>query len=240
MTEERHQALKNLETALSHPFADISLLDHALVHRSYVNENPACSFGDNERMEFLGDAVLELCITDLLMKTFPDYSEGQLSKLRASVVNEQPLADLARKLEIGRCLLLGKGEESSGGRSKTSILADTLEAVIAAVYLDGGFDRACEVVRGLFSLLIVEGSRNLTYRDYKTALQEYSQNRFKEIPSYALIGEYGPDHDKIFESRLSLSGILETTGRGKSKKEAEQNAAHAALDALMRNSDEQG
>jgi len=240
MTEERLPALKNLESSLSHIFSNISLLDQALVHRSYINENPTFSFGDNERMEFLGDAVLELCITDLLMKTFPDYSEGQLSKLRASVVNEQPLAELARKLDIGRFILLGKGEESSGGRSKTSILANTLEAVIAAVYLDGGFDRSCEVVRRLFALLIEEGSRNLTYRDYKTALQELSQNRFKDIPRYALIGEYGPDHDKIFESRLSIPGILETTGKGKSKKEAEQNAAHSALNVLLQNPDEKG
>jgi ribonuclease III len=240
MKEERLLALKALESSLSHPFSNLALLDQALVHRSYVNENPAFSFGDNERMEFLGDAVLELCITDLLMKTFPDYSEGQLSKLRASVVNEQPLADLARTLEIGRFILLGKGEESSGGRSKTSILANTLEAIIAAVYLDGGFDRACEVVRRLFALLIEEGSRNLTYRDYKTTLQELSQNRFKEIPRYALVGESGPDHDKIFESRLSIPGILETTGKGKSKKEAEQNAAHSALDVLLQNPDGKG
>ena len=240
MTEERLPALKTLESSLSHSFSNISLLDQALVHRSYINENPAFPFGDNERMEFLGDAVLELCITDLLMKTFPDYSEGQLSKLRASVVNEQPLAELARELEIGRYILLGKGEENSGGRSKASILANTLEAVIAAVYLDGGYDRAWDAVRRLFALLIEEGSRNLTYRDYKTALQELSQNRFKEIPRYALIGEYGPDHDKIFESRLAIAEILETTGKGKSKKEAEQNAARAALDALLPNPDEKG
>ncbi len=240
MTEERLLALKELESSLPHPFSDISRLDQALVHRSYVNENPGFSSGDNERMEFLGDAVLELCITDLLMKTFPDYTEGQLSKLRASVVNEQPLAELARELEIGRFLLLGKGEESSGGRSKTSILANTFEAIIAAVYLDGGFDRAYEVVRRLFSLFIEEGSRNLTYRDYKTTLQELSQNRFREIPRYSLIGEYGPDHDKIFESRLAIPGVLEATGKGKSKKEAEQNAARSALDTLLQKPDEKG
>ncbi|SEM43153.1 RNAse III [Syntrophus gentianae] len=240
MTEERLLALKELESSLSHSFGDISRLDQALVHRSYVNENPGFSSGDNERMEFLGDAVLELCITDLLMKTFPDYTEGQLSKLRASVVNEQPLAELARELDVGRFLLLGKGEESSGGRSKASILANTFEAIIAAVYLDGGFDRAYEVVRRLFSSLIEEGSRNLTYRDYKTTLQELSQNRFREIPRYSLIGEYGPDHDKIFESRLAIPGVLEATGKGKSKKEAEQNAARSALDTLLQKPDEKG
>jgi len=237
MTEERLLALKELEQYLSCQFNDIALLDSALVHRSYINENLSSSFRDNERLEFLGDAVLELCITDLLMKKFPDYTEGQLSKLRASVVNEQPLAELARKFQIGGFILLGKGEESSGGRSKSSILANTFEAITAAVYLDGGFDRAYDFVQRLFAPLIEEGSRNITYRDYKTALQEFCQNRFKEIPRYSLIGEFGPDHDKIFEACLSIPGILETTGKGKSKKEAEQQAAHKALDTLLQDND---
>jgi len=238
MTEERLLALKKLEQYLSCQFNDIALLDSALVHRSYINENLSSSFRDNERLEFLGDAVLELCITDLLMKKFPDYTEGQLSKLRASVVNEQPLAELARKFQIGSFILLGKGEESSGGRFKNSILADTFEAITAAVYLDGGFDRAYDFVQRLFAPLIEEGSRNITYRDYKTSLQEFCQNRFKEIPRYALIGEFGPDHDKVFEVRLSVPGIIETTGKGKSKKEAEQQAAHKALDTLLQDNDE--
>jgi len=238
MTEERLLALKKLEQHLYCQFNDIALLDSALVHRSYINENLSSSFRDNERLEFLGDAVLELCITDLLMKSFPDYTEGQLSKLRASVVNEQPLAELARKFQIGSFILLGKGEESSGGRFKNSILADTFEAITAAVYLDGGFDRAYDFVQRLFAPLIEEGSRNITYRDYKTSLQEFCQNRFKEIPRYALIGEFGPDHDKVFEVRLSVPGIIETTGKGKSKKEAEQQAAHKALDTLLQDNDE--
>lgn len=238
MTDERLLALKELEQNLSCPFSDLALLDNALVHRSYINENPSFSFRDNERLEFLGDAVLELCITDLLMKNFPDHTEGQLSKLRASVVNEQPLAELARKFQVGSFILLGKGEESSGGRSKSSILADAFEAITAAVYLDGGFYRAYEFVQRLFAPLIEEGSLVITYRDYKTTLQEFSQNRFKEIPRYALIGESGPDHDKIFEVRLSIPEIIETTGKGKSKKEAEQNAAHKALDALQRATNE--
>jgi ribonuclease III, bacterial len=238
MTEERQTALKKLESHLSCAFRDITLLDNALIHRSYVNENPSLSFADNERLEFLGDAVLELCISDLLMKAFPDYSEGQLSKLRASVVNEQTLAELAKKCRIGSFILLGKGEESSGGRSKPSILANTMEAITAAVFLDGGFDRAYEFVRRLFTPLIEEGSRSATYKDYKTTLQELSQNRFREIPRYRLIGEYGPDHDKLFESGLSIPGIIETTGKGKSKKEAEQHAAHKALDELLKNTHE--
>jgi ribonuclease III len=240
MTEERRIALKKLEEYLSCSFSNLSLLDNALVHRSYVNEKLSSSFKDNERLEFLGDAVLDLCISDLLMKNYPDYTEGQLSKLRASIVNEQPLAELARNFQIGSFILLGKGEESSGGRSKASILANTFEAVIAAVYLDGGFERAREFIRRLFAPFIEEGIRRITYRDYKTALQEFSQNRFKEIPRYALIGEYGPDHDKIFEIRLTIPDIIETTGEGKSKKEAEQSAAHKALDELLQNPKEKG
>ncbi len=181
-----------------------------------------------------------MCISDLLMKNYPDYAEGQLSKLRAAIVNEQPLAELARNFQIGGFILLGKGEESSGGRAKASILANTFEAVIAAVYLDGGFTSAYEFVRRLFAPFIEEGSHRIPYRDYKTALQEFSQNHFRAIPRYALIGEYGPDHDKIFEIRLNIPDVIETTGKGKSKKEAEQAAAHKALDELLQNYDEKG
>lgn len=232
MTDERLLALKELERSLSCPFHDLSLLENALTHRSYLNEYPFPGLRDNERLEFLGDAVLELCVTELLMKTFPDSTEGQLSRIRASVVNEQPLAGLAGKFKIGRFLLLGKGEESSGGRSKYSILSNAFEAIIAAVYLDGGYDRAYAFIQRLFEPLIEEASLPANYRNYKTSLQEFSQNRFKEIPRYTLIGESGPDHEKMFECLLSIPGILEATGKGRSKKEAEQHAAKKALDAL--------
>jgi len=141
MNEERVQALTGLEDRLGWYFADIDLLDNALTHRSFVNENAGLACRDNERLEFLGDAVLELTVSDMLMRKFPDHSEGQLSKLRASVVNEQPLAELARRFGIGEHLLLGKGEEGSGGRMKPSLLANAFESVIAAMYQDGGFDR---------------------------------------------------------------------------------------------------
>lgn len=238
MTEERLLALKTLEQLLSYSFRNPELLDNALVHRSYLNEAVSSCPADNQRLEFLGDAVIELCISDLLMKSFPGDTEGQLSRLRASMVNEQPLAELARKFSLGAFLLLGRGEESSGGRSKASILADAFEAVTAAVYLDGGFDRVYEFVRRVFSPLIEEGSRHVTYRDYKTALQEFSQQRFREIPRYTLSGESGPDHDKIFESCVAVPGILEATGQGKSKKEAEQDAARKALAALRPDTDD--
>ncbi|MDI6776128.1 MAG: ribonuclease III [Syntrophales bacterium] len=234
LSEERIEALRNFEQIFSYHFGDISLLDNALTHRSFVHENPTLDCKDNERLEFLGDAVLELCISDLLMKMFPDYTEGQLSKRRSSLVNEQPLADLARRFKIGDYLLLGKGEESSGGRVKNSILANTFEAVIAAVYLDCGLEKTEELIKNLIDSLIERGERILVYRDYKTAVQEISQTRFKEIPRYILLGEYGPDHDKVFEVRLSIAHVITACGTGKNKKEAEQQAAKKAYEELQK------
>lgn len=232
MTEERMALLRDLAQQLDGDWQDLGLLDNALIHRSYVNENPLAVVWDNERLEFLGDAVLELCISDMLMKEFSASPEGQLSKLRASVVNEQPLAGLARRFCLGDYLLLGKGEELSGGREKNSLLANTFEAVIAALYLDRGFDNTLIFVNRLFAPLIADGTQELIYRDYKTTLQETAQNRFKEIPQYVLVGEQGPDHDKLFEVRLTLNGVLDTCGTGKNKKEAEQQAAKKALEKL--------
>lgn len=232
MTVARIASLKNLERKLDCFFQDVALLENALIHRSFVNENPALSVRDNERLEFLGDAVLGLCISDMLIKTFPGDAEGQLSKVRASLVKEQPLAELARKFNLGDYLLLGKGEEISGGREKNSILANAFEALIAAIYLDCGFDKIRLFVNGLFAPLIAQGTEELIYRDYKTALQEAAQSRFKEIPQYVLIGESGPDHNKVFEIKLTINGVLDASGTGKSKKEAEQQAAGKALEKL--------
>lgn len=232
MTEERMASLRGLAQQLDGSWQDLALLDNAFIHRSFVNENPLLVVQDNERLEFLGDAVLELCISDMLMNAFPAYPEGQLSKLRASVVNEQPLAELARRFCLGDYLLLGKGEEISGGREKNSLLANTLEAVIAALYLDRGFDKTLIIISRLFAPLIAAGTRELIYRDYKTTLQETIQNRFKEMPQYALVGEQGPDHNKLFEVRLTVNGVLDTCGTGKNKKEAEQQAARKALEKL--------
>ena len=234
MTDERLTILSNLQQILAYTFNDTNLLDNALIHRSFVNENPAYSYKDNERLEFLGDAVIGLCLSDMLIKKFPDYAEGQLSKLRAHVVNEHSLADLARKLNIGDYLLLGKGEEGSGGRTKNSILSNAFEAVTAAIYLDRGFEEVYKFLRRIFAPLIEEGTKSLTYRDYKTALQEICQNRFKETPKYTLIRETGPDHDKIFEISLAVAGIITSTGLGKSKKEAEQWAAQKAMEELAK------
>jgi len=235
MTDERALTLYNLQRKLSYDFKDPGLLDNALIHRSFVNENPTLSCKDNERLEFLGDAVIGLCTSDILMKKFPDYTEGQLSKIRASIVNEHSLADIARKLTIGDYLLLGKGEETSGGRTKPSILSNAFEALTAAIYLDCGFENAYDFIKAVFEPLIEEGTKTAIYRDYKTAVQEICQNRFKDIPKYMLTKESGPDHDKVFEVRLSLAGNIMTTGTGKSKKEAEQQAAKKALETLHKN-----
>ena len=232
MNEERRQALRELEGSLGYRFTDIGLLESALTHRSFVNENPALTFKDNERLEFLGDAVLELIITDMLMRTFPDYDEGQLSKLRASVVNEQPLAELARRFRLGEFLLLGRGEESSGGRTKASLLANAFESIIAAMFLDSGFDRTAAFIGSLFAPLMTEGAATAVYRDYKTAVQEVCQIRFRDVPRYVLVSEAGPDHDKRFETSLVIGERVIATGTGRNKKEAEQQAAKAALEVL--------
>jgi ribonuclease-3 len=233
MNELRMQSLGELEESLGYRFTDIGLLENALTHRSFVNENPALPFKDNERLEFLGDAVLELTITDMLMHTFPDYAEGQLSKLRASVVNEQPLAELARRFRIGEFLLLGRGEESSGGRMKASLLANAFESIIAAMFIDAGFDRTAAFIRRLFSPLMGEEAATAVYRDYKTTVQEVCQIRFRDVPRYLLISETGPDHNKRFETSLVIGEEVIATGTGKNKKEAEQKAAKSALEALQ-------
>jgi len=233
MKEERLQALKELEAYVGYRFEDPGLLDNALTHRSFVNENAFLSCKDNERLEFLGDAVLELTVSDMLMKKFPDLAEGELSKLRASVVNEQPLAKLAKGFRIGEFLLLGKGEESSGGRDKPSLLANAFESIIAAMYLDGGFDRTAAFIGRLFEPLIEAGATAAVYRDYKTTAQEFCQNLFKEFPRYVVISETGPDHEKRFETSLIVGEQVIATGTGRSKKEAEQQAAREALEVLQ-------
>lgn len=224
--------MQELEKSLDYQFHDIRLLNNALTHRSYANEKNSRDVTDNERMEFLGDAVLQLCISDLLMKKYPVYAEGKLSKLRSSLVNEKPLAELAIAFNIGEYLLLGKGEENSGGRAKPSLLANTLEAVIAAIYLDGGLTNCDRFIEKLFSPMIDDSSPKILYTDYKTALQEKSQKRYRETPVYSLIEESGPDHNKTFSVELTLAGTIKTNGRGKNKKVAEQEAARKALEMI--------
>ncbi|HZP43735.1 MAG TPA: ribonuclease III [Candidatus Binatia bacterium] len=217
-----------LETRLGHRFVRLEHLTVALTHRSFSPEQ-----ANNETLEFLGDAVLALAVADLLMERFPNAREGDLSKMRAALVNAEVLARKARELELGVHLRLGKGEEKSGGRDKESILAAAYEAVLGAVYLDGGYEAARRAVAAQFAV-DVAAQLGAASRDYKTRLQEVTQRLFRETPVYTLVEESGPDHEKIFVSEIAIGGRSCGRGVGRSKKMAEQAAAMTALAALAR------
>jgi len=223
--------LSQLETNLDYTFGDQSFLATALMHSSYVNEQGDDVLEDNERLEFLGDAVLNLVVGDALMHNFPELNEGNLSRMRSNLVNETQLAEIARQLELGLFIRLGKGENQTNGRDKNSILSDVLEAVIASVYLDGGFDASYRLISRHFKPLLSGVRPSRLNSDSKSLLQEYSQVHLKEIPRYRVVSEMGPDHDKTFQVCLKTRDI-ETMGYGKSKKAAEQDAARIALDLL--------
>ncbi|MET9374181.1 ribonuclease III [Streptomyces sp. NPDC002992] len=212
-----------------------ALLVRALTHRSYAYENGGLP--TNERLEFLGDSVLGLVVTDTLYRTHPDLPEGQLAKLRAAVVNSRALAEVGRGLELGSFIRLGRGEEGTGGRDKASILADTLEAVIGAVYLDQGLDAASELVHRLFDPLIEKSSNLGAGLDWKTSLQELTAAEGLGVPEY-LVTETGPDHEKTFTAAARVGGVSYGTGTGRSKKEAEQQAAESAWRAIRAAADE--
>jgi len=231
MSDDQRSALTELQEKLQYHFQDSALLNQALTHRSFVHENLSVEWKNNERMEFLGDAVLGFCISDMLVQSHEDFTEGQLSKLRASLVNERSLSTVARMIGLGDYLRLGRGEEISGGRTKASILSDTLEAVVAAVYLDGGFGRLTEWFRVFFVPLLARRPEQFLHGDYKTALQQVAQKKFREIPTYTLIRESGPDHCKLFEVRMTIGNVT-TEGSGRTKKEAEQEAAEKAMTLL--------
>ncbi len=223
-----------LEAALGYTFVDRSRLEIALRHTSWSNEHADAVGGDNERLEYLGDAVLDLIVGHRLMDRFPALREGPLSVTRAQVVSEAGLAQVAARLDLGAWLLLGKGEDKSGGRAKPSILADAFEAVVAAVYLDGGFTAAWTLVERLLAARI-EQVEPTGFFDYKTRLQEMAMARRKEQPSYRVVAELGPDHDKRFVVAVLIGGNEWARADGRSKKEAEQSAAAAAafkLDAM--------
>lgn len=225
-------------------FRNPDALVRALTHTSWANENPVRTDGqptqNNERDEFLGDAVLDLATSHLIMERFPRAPEGELSRLRASIVNERRLADVARRIGIGDLLLLGKGEEMSGGREKESLLADALEAIVGVLYQERGYAVALDFLRAQFADFLDELSRPGFDRDFKTRLQELAQSRLKSTPRYVLASEEGPDHDKTFEVNLLLSGQIRGMGKGKSKKEAEQEAAKNALEWLEKRDAEEG
>ena len=232
MSPKTPQYYKTLEDALGYRFIDSDFCSTALTHKSYINERSDSTKESNERMEFLGDAVLDLVVSHLLMETHREVPEGVLSKWRAALVNEKSLARKARILNLGAYLLLGKGEDRSGGRDKDSILSDTFEAMLGAVYLEGGYNDVFRVIRYHFLDEILSLSKDRSSEDFKTRLQEFTQSVLKVTPRYRLAGEEGPDHDKVFYVELNLRDGLKTTGSGKSKKEAEQWAARHMLEML--------
>jgi ribonuclease-3 len=220
-----------IEQFLQYEFNDKNLLQEALRHSSFVNELGEPQLRDNERLEFLGDAVLNLIVGHILMRCYPDLKEGDLSRSRANLVNENQLAKMARSFDLGLYIQLGKGEVQTHGREKSSILADTFEALMASVYLDGGFDAAYQIIETNFQPLIEHLHTAANNHDYKSQLQEKVQVDHGAMPEYSIMREDGPDHDKTFRVALKVLDI-ETQGRGKSKKTAEQDAARLALEIL--------
>ncbi len=225
--------IQALQKVLHYEFRHTALIEEALRHSSYVNEQTEAHLRDNERLEFLGDAVLNLVIGDLLMKAYPQMREGELSRIRANMVNEAQLADVARRLDLGAHLLLGKGEIQSNGREKSSLLANAMEAIIAAIYLDGGFEGAFGFIALHFDALIQAAPTLTSVQDFKSRLQEAVQSRIKAIPQYRVVQEKGPDHDKTFFVVMTV-GDIEAQGVGKSKKTAEQEAARKGLDLILK------
>ena len=224
--------MQELEKKLNYTFRDPNLLSEALSHSSYANEHRSAGLRSNERLEFLGDSVLGFVTAEFLFLQHPDLPEGDLTRIRAALVCEQSLYEVARKLDLGRYLKLGRGEEAGGGRERTSILADATEAVFAAVYLDGGIGAASALIHRCLLDAEKEEVVEERRRDYKTALQELVQRQADQVLTYRMIGEEGPDHDKTFLAEVLLNGTQVGTGSGHSKKEAEQSAAKAALRKL--------
>ena len=221
--------MRTLEERLGYTFRDRKRLEGALYHSSYANEHRSLGIHSNERLEFLGDAVLGLVTADYLFRKHPDLPEGDLTRIRAALVCEESLHEVAQSLDLGSYLKLGKGEEAGGGRQRASILADATESVFAAVYLDGGLEAA----RALIHRVLLDKERETDVeerrRDYKTELQELVQRKSDQVLRYELTGSSGPDHAKEFAFRVTLNGVTVGEGTGRSKKEAEQSAACAAL-----------
>ena len=225
--------IKDLEEAIGYRFHNISLLQNALTHSSFANERWHNSLLSNERLEFLGDSILGMLVAEYLYRNFPDRPEGELTRMRADMVCEKTLASVAARIHLGDHLMLGHGEEQGGGRSRDSILADAVESVIAACFLDGGIEAAQKFIR-IFILVEVPVSQ-MHNTDYKTKLQELVQQKKNQVLSYTLTGESGPDHDKHFTVAVSLNGGMVGQGEGRSKKRAEQEAARTAIRNLFPN-----
>ena len=222
-----------IETRIGYRFKDRGLLEHALTHKSRAAEDISGGVADNESLEFLGDAVLGLVVADALFRQYPSYDEGQKSKIKASVVSTQALARQAEEIQLGEHLILGRGEEKTGGRFKQALLADAYEALIAAIYLDGGIDAAETFLRRELKNAIDAGAaRNFVGQDYKSALQERVQALGRPLPEYRIAGEAGPDHRKVFSVEVVVAGEVLGAASGRAKKEAEQEAARLALERL--------
>ena len=223
--------MKELEEKLNYKFKDIGLLKNALTHSSYANENKAEGMSSNERLEFLGDSVLGVITAKYLYTLTPALPEGKMTRLRSELVCEQSLHGVATDLDLGEYLRMGKGEERNGGRKRASILADAVEAVIAAIYLDGGFEPAERFIKAnILNPVSIEAHHSV---DYKTELQELVQQKPGQVLTYIPAGESGPDHEKVFAAKVSLNGEVIGEGQGRTKKEAEQSAAREALKILL-------
>ena len=236
MQEDRINALVPLQGVLCYEFKDLELLNKSLTHKSYSNE-VLLSLKNNERLEFLGDSVIDLIMADYMFLTYPDLPEGSLSKIRAAIVNENSLARLAIKLELGSYLLLGKGESFSGGRQKASILANAYEALVGALFCDSDFRTTADVFLPQLIEKIDEFMGACIATDFKSDLQEYTQNRFSCVPLYEVVGEIGPGHNKRFDVKVKIRSQVLGSGKGHSKKEAEQNAAKEALSTFLTDKD---
>ncbi len=227
--KKKDKFLKECEEKLKLKFKKSDLLRTSLTHKSYANENREAGEKDNERLEFLGDSVLSLIISQHLMECYPEMDEGEYSKKRSSIVNERTLAKLSRKIDLGKFLRLGKGEELTGGRDKDSILADAMEALIGAIYLDSGLKVAQKFIVKHFKSSIQYSAKPQSNSDYKTLVQEMAQKLFKKTPSYKVVKLKGPEHDRIFESEIFIDDKSFGKGKGKSKKDSEQKCAKVAI-----------
>ena len=225
------QDILTLEKNIGYTFENKKLLINALIHRSYLNEYNLKDFDSYEKLEFLGDAVLELVIREELFKKNPDKDEGTLSKIKSTMVNKTNLSEIANKLNLGNFILLGKGEMNTEGYKKESILADVLESILAAIYIDSSFIRVQKVIKKIFNIKNVLSVKKIL-NDYKTLLQETTQNIYKIVPEYSVLEEVGPSHNKTFKVAIKVNKIV-TYGKGKSKKIAEQSAAKKALKLIQ-------
>ncbi len=224
--------IKKLEKSLDYQFKNKDLIIEALTHKSYKKPY------NNERLEFLGDAVIDLIVGEYLFKKFSDVNEGELSKLRASLVNEKGLERLAKKIDLGKYIFISLAEENNHGREKPSLLSNAFEAIVGAIYLESGLDKAKEIVLKILEEVYPKIDLKSIFKDYKTTLQELTQAEFGTTPEYTLIGSFGPDHKKEFEIEVSIKGRKLAIARGKSKKDAQQKAAKKALDILEKESGE--